>query len=74
MGVTMRVVQLPEILPAVIRIRTSRDLLIAIPSNLPPETVLTLARLVLTSAELTYLQRELATRGLLDTRSSGQAT
>ena len=55
----MRVVHVHEIVPAVIRIRTSRELLIAIPSDLPPKTVLTLARLVLSGAELTYLQGEL---------------
>jgi hypothetical protein len=55
----MRVVQVPEIVPAVVRIRTSQEVLVAIPAGLPAETVLTLAGLVLSSAELAYLRREL---------------
>jgi hypothetical protein len=59
----MRVVHLVDV-PAVVRIRTPTDVLVVVPSRLPASTVLALARLVLSSAELARLHREL---GVLDT-------
>jgi hypothetical protein len=44
---------------AVVRVRTSHDVLVAVPGCLPPETVLVLARLVLSTAELAQLRRRL---------------
>jgi hypothetical protein len=45
--------------PAVVRVRTRDELLVAVPEGLPAETVLALARLVLSTTELTQLQRRL---------------
>jgi hypothetical protein len=45
--------------PAVVRVRTRHDVVVAVPECLPPETVLDLARLVLSTAELTQLEHRL---------------
>jgi hypothetical protein len=45
--------------PAVVRVRTRHDVVVAVPECLPPETVLTLARLVLSTTELKVLERRL---------------
>jgi hypothetical protein len=45
--------------PAVVRVRTRHDVVVAVPECLPQETVLTLARLVLSTAELTQLEHRL---------------
>jgi hypothetical protein len=45
--------------PAVVRVRTRHDVVVAVPECLPPETVLTLARLVLSTSELTQLEQRL---------------
>jgi hypothetical protein len=45
--------------PAVVRIRTRHDVVVAVPECLPPETVVTLARLVLSTTELTQLEHRL---------------
>ncbi len=42
--------------PAVVRVRTRHDVVVAVPECLPPETVLRLARLVLNTTELTQLE------------------
>ena len=57
--------------PVVVRVRTSHDVLVAVPECLPPETVLTLARLVLSSAELTQLQHRLQPGHTTDTTTAG---
>lgn len=54
----MRVVQVAEP-PAVVRVSTPRGVLVAVPECLPDETVLTLARLVLSSTELAQLRDRL---------------
>ncbi len=54
----MRVVRVGTT-PAVVRVRTRHDVLVAVPECLPPETVLTLARLVLSTAELSQLEHRL---------------
>ena len=54
----MQVVHRSDV-PAVLRVRTPTDVLVVIPSRLPPDTVLALARLVLSSAELTQLHRHI---------------
>jgi hypothetical protein len=55
---TMRVVRVGAP-PVVVRVRTRREVLVAVPECLPPETVLALARLVLSTAELAQLQHRL---------------
>jgi len=45
--------------PAVVRVRTRHDVVVAVPECLPPETVLALARLVLSTTELTQLEHRL---------------
>jgi hypothetical protein len=45
--------------PAVVRIRTRNDVVVAVPECLPPETVLDLARLVLSTTELNQLEDRL---------------
>ena len=46
--------------PAVVCVRTRHDVVVAVPECLPPETVLALARLVLSTTELTQLEHRLA--------------
>jgi hypothetical protein len=45
--------------PVVVRVRTRGEVLVAVPECLPPDTVLALARLVLSTAELAQLQHRL---------------
>jgi len=45
--------------PAVVRVRTRDDVVVAVPECLPPETVLALARLVLSTTELTQLEHRM---------------
>ena len=45
--------------PVVLRVRTGHEVLVVVPQCLPSGTVLTLARLVLSSSELTQLQHRL---------------
>jgi hypothetical protein len=45
--------------PVVVRVRTRNEVYVAVPECLPPETVLALARLVLSSTELAQLQHRL---------------
>ena len=45
--------------PVVVRVRTRGEVLVAVPERLPPETVLELARLVLSTTELAQLQHRL---------------
>ena len=45
--------------PAVVRVRTRHDVVVAVPECLPSETVLTLARLVLSTTELAQLEHRL---------------
>jgi hypothetical protein len=45
--------------PFVVRVRTRHDVVVAVPECLPPETVLSLARLVLSTAELSQLKQRL---------------
>jgi hypothetical protein len=54
----MRVVRVGTT-PAVVRVRTRHDVVVAVPECLPPETVLNLARLVLSNTELTQLEHRL---------------
>ncbi len=49
--------------PAVVRVRTRNDVVVAVPECLPPETVLVLARLVLSTTELTQLEHRLDSGG-----------
>ena len=55
----MRVVRVGAAPPVVVRVRTRHEVLVAVPECLPPETVLALARLVLSSTELAQLQQRL---------------
>jgi hypothetical protein len=59
--------------PAVVRVRTRHDVVVAVPECLPPETVLALARLVLSSTELTQLEHGLGldSTGKLGSRHAG---
>jgi hypothetical protein len=54
----MRVVHRQDV-TAVLRVRTPTDVLVVVPSQLPPDTVLALARLVLSSAELAQLHHQI---------------
>ena len=53
----MRVVHRQDV-NAVLRVRTPADVLVVVPARLPPDTVLALARLVLSPAELAQLHRQ----------------
>jgi hypothetical protein len=55
---TMRVVRVGAP-PVVVRLGTRDGVLVAVPDDLSPETVLTLARLVLSTAELIQLEHRL---------------
>jgi hypothetical protein len=55
----MRIVRRSGLTSAVVRVRTSREVVVAIPAHLPAAKVLALARLVLSRGEYEQLRRAL---------------